>query len=91
MNGKQSALDDIILASIRAQPGQTITKTIDTVLGLVPSGVKAPSRDTIKRRIHELGARGKLYLREETLVHPREQKQKKMGNDCPDIPLTEEA
>jgi hypothetical protein len=94
MREKQSALNDIILASIHDNPGQTIAKTIDTVLGLVPAGIKAPSRDTIRRRISELGARGHLYLRDEIVVRPREAKQKtekKMGNDCPDVPIPEEA
>lgn len=84
MREKQSALNEIILASIRDTPGQTIAKTIDTVLELAPSGIKPPSRDTIRRRIHELGARGHLYLRDEIVVHPRETNSKpkeKKGNE----------
>jgi hypothetical protein len=84
MKQKQSALNDIILASIRDRPGQTIAKTIDTVLELASALQRKPSRDTIKRRIHELGARGHLYLRDEIIVHPRETKLKeKVGNEDP--------
>jgi hypothetical protein len=85
MKQKQSALNDIILASIRDRPGQTIAKTIDTVLELVPVLQHRPSRDTIKRRIHELGARGHLYLRDEIIVHPRRETKpkEKAGNEDP--------
>jgi hypothetical protein len=84
MREKASALNDIILAAIRDQPGQSVTKTIDTVLANIPQGIPTVSRATITRRILELGARGYLYLREETIVHPREaKKEKKVGNGDP--------
>jgi len=77
MKEKASALNDIILASIHDYPGLSMAKTIDTVLELFPGGLLKPSRDTIKRRIHELGARGHLYLRDEITVHLRETRETK--------------
>jgi hypothetical protein len=88
MREKQSALNDIILASIHDNQGQTLAKTIDTVFGNIPTEMKPPSRETIRRRIHELGARGYLILRDEIVVCPREKNKPKRtrsqrGNEDP--------
>jgi hypothetical protein len=85
MKEKQSALNDIILASIHDYPGLSMAKTIDTVFEFIPSDMLSPSRDTIKRRIHELGARGHLYLRDEITVHLHETRETKPkeGNGDP--------
>ena len=90
MKEKQSALNDIILASIHDYPGLSMAKTIDTVFEFIPDEMLRPSRDTIKRRIHELGARGYLHLRDEVTVHLRETRKTKPkeGNGDP-APLME--
>ena len=73
MTGKKNEeLNQTILAAARENPGCSIAKLIDAVLAQIPVGSKPPSRDTIRRRIATLEARGYLRLKKQTVVLPTE-------------------
>ncbi len=81
MSNRRNQLSLAILRLVCETPGQTVAQVIDSISQQVPKGeTKAPSKDTIRRRIYRLGALGYLSLRQEIVVHPTEKARKLVGH-----------